>query len=452
MPLSNTLTIRHCLEQDFGMPQFRDDNVLFFANLKSLFLGNTEQTRELMDLVGELNSYGGRLIPMLDLMYHGGQNTLVLEQLPDVSLLNYFSRTLGLSLPEIHVMSMKEFQEPTDGIVQALKSQIQGNPAAIDGYVTDQTLHKWSQRLGLHHDCSEEGYRIGNNKTSLHRYLEAHDLSIPDTYVSQTAGEVTGALQNLKKRGYRRAVVRAAIGASGIGMVHVNFEDPEFPELPENYFHAGPCLVQGWLQPGVMGVKDVTSPSVQFFVGETHLELFDITSQILSGNSVHEGNYSPPTAYNLLTLEEIVREAKRVAVWLHKVGYRGPGSVDFIVVETIDGGKQPFVCEVNARVTGATYPSVLAKQFAPEGAWLMRNLRFESDIKGQEILAMLEQSKWLFHAGDSSGVIPINFNSRSGGKVAKGQFLCLSDSIEACSDLLERVVNGLPVRTVIERD
>jgi len=452
MPVTDTLSVRHCLEQDFGTPRFRDENVLFFANLKSLFLGNTEQTRELIRLVGELNTYGGRLIPMLNLLYRGGGNSLVLEQEPDDSLMSYFSDDLALSLPDIHVMRLQDYGDPSDLIIAELKANLKSHPETIDGYVTDATLKRWAEILGLHNSCSEEGYRIGNNKTCLHQHLESQDLPIPDTIVANSVESVKQALNVLQKKGYKRAVVRAAIGASGIGMLHVDFAKSQTVEIPQNFFHAGPCLVQGWLQPGVMGVEEVTSPSVQFFIADSALELFDVTSQILSGDSVHEGNFSPPTAYDPKTLEHIMLQARNVGLWLHKEGYRGSGSVDFIVIETVDGGKQAFVCEVNARVTGATYPSVLARHFKPKGAWLMRNLRFENKVSGSEVVQMLDDANWLYRRGQQAGVIPINLNSHADGRVAKGQFLCIADDIENCSKQLDRVVEELPVRTSIERD
>ncbi len=447
------ITHRHCLETNFQTPRFRDQSVLFFANLKSLFLGNTEQMNELIDLVGELDSYGGRLIPILNLLYRSGKNTLVLERMPETSLMQYFVEKLDLELPKIHLMNPQLYESLALESVDTLKELIAEDFTYVDGYVTDEKLNRWAGLLGCEHSCSIEGYRIGNNKTCLHQHLVEVGLPTPDTVVEDCSDRISEALLTLQKKGYQRAVIRAAIGASGIGMIGVDIQAEQSVQVPAMFFHGGPCLVQGWFEKDVLGVESVTSPSVQFFIQDDGIDLFDITSQILSGDSVHEGNYAPPGDYGDPTLTSIMEQAIEVSRWLHENGYRGPGSVDFIVVEMQQGGEmKPYVCEVNARVTGATYPSVLARHLRPDGAWLMRNIRFETRVKGADVLDMLEKGDWLYEKGKSSGVIPINLNSHKDGRVAKGQFLYLNNKIEACSKQLDHMVESLPVRTSIERD
>ena len=53
-------------------------------------------------------------------------------------------------------------------------------------------------------------------------------------------------------------------------------------------------LVQGWLDTSCEGVTAVHSPSVQLFLDDTSLNLFDVTEQILDDDSIHEGNIAPP--------------------------------------------------------------------------------------------------------------------------------------------------------------
>ncbi|MCB1089114.1 MAG: hypothetical protein KDM63_18910, partial [Verrucomicrobiae bacterium] len=63
------------------LPPFWDRNAVFIANLLGLFFGNEEETRLLSEEVGEVDSYGGRLIPIIDLLFAGpGKNLLVLER------------------------------------------------------------------------------------------------------------------------------------------------------------------------------------------------------------------------------------------------------------------------------------------------------------------------------------------------------------------------------------
>ena len=58
----------------------------------------------------------------------------------------------------------------------------------------------------------------------------------------------------------------------------------------------------------------------------------------------------------------------------------------------------------------------------------------------------------LYRPGDDKGIIPFNFNIDAHGKVIKGQFLCLAETLEACSGLLNRAWTELPVEWGYDRD
>ena len=55
-----------------------DRRVIFVANLLGLFFGNEKETGELMDQVGPLETYGGRLVPVLDLLFRGAEDNIVI--------------------------------------------------------------------------------------------------------------------------------------------------------------------------------------------------------------------------------------------------------------------------------------------------------------------------------------------------------------------------------------
>jgi hypothetical protein len=114
------------------------------------------------------------------------------------------------------------------------------------------------------------------------------------------------------------------------------------------------------------------------------------------------------------------------------------------------------VCEINARVTGATYPSVLARHFGTShGAWLMRNLAFgDQGVESQELMDLLRRSVPLIHrhATDQRGIIPVNFNLTPEDRVHKGQFLCLAPTTVECVDLLHGLQQALPVESSHARD
>lgn len=440
------------LDTHFHLPEFWDRSVVYFANLKSIFFENRDQTAELGRQVGEIDSYGGRLAPVIDLIYRGLDNTLVLEQAPDPMLLDYFREGLNLSLPRIDVMPLEVYR--TGGAASKAADLLFPKRAKwADGYVTDSTLQAWAQAASLKTVSTTDGSRLGNNKTLLHRFLALRGMPIPETHIARDAKEARQALADLRGEAYQRAVLRAALGASGIGMLKVELDKPDRIEIPDTLFHEGPCLVQGWLEPGVHEIRSVSSPSVQLFLDESTVQMYDITDQILSEHSIHEGNHSPPLSLSDATHAELIRQAGEAGSWLHGQGYRGTASVDFIVVER-ERVSEPevYVCEVNARITGATYPSVLARHLLPGGAWLMRNLRLEYPVQGRHLVELMDGAGQLFRAGDREGVVPINLNFGPDGKPRKGQFLCLASNVDQCVALLDQLVEGLPFRATHDRD
>jgi len=449
-------------------PGFPDRSVLFFANLLGLFFGNRVETQCLADEVGDLDSYGGRLIPILDLLFGGGDNVLVLERRPDPDLCGYFSDTLGLQLPRLEILSHELYSalgtalELGDRAVAGRLERIGESSGAewIDGYVTDPALERIAALLGRRTLSSHRGSRGGNNKLYLHQHLVRCGLPQPATEVAGSAAEVVECAGRLARLGYRSAVVRAQIGASGIGMVKLPEIGPgvAIPEIAEHLFFEGPCLVQGWLEAGVLGVTGIRSPSVQLFIGDEAAHHYDLTDQILSAESVHEGNESPspefgPVDCDAAVKEELLRQAMVAGEWLRSVGYRGTASADFLVVQR-DGRRLPevHVCEVNARVTGATYPSLLARRFLPKGAWLLRNIRLEQPESGEQLVDRLDRGGCLFGPLRESGVLPVNFNFGADGLVHKGQFLCLAEDVAGCRELLAAAGEELPAVFRYERD
>ncbi len=449
------------------LPRFWSDDVIFFANLLELFFGNEKETRELEETVGEVDSYGGRLIPILNLVFRGGRNTLVLERHSAGALCRYFEQRLMLSLPEMKIMAPGDYRRLRGLIGEGNNGALGENLAAyrnhsascVDGYVTDDILVGIADQLGKRTITTTDGCRRGNNKFLLHQYLEKTGLPTISTRTARSRDEVNAALANLAAEGFDDAVLKSQIGASGIGIQRVreiaDFGRQRRQEIPEHLFFEGPVMVQGWLKPGHGGVTNIHSPSVQMFLDAERVWLFDLTEQILSHDSIHEGNISPPPylAGTPGLRQELLRQAGIAGRWLHAQGYRGTASTDFLLVER-DGDSEPkaYVCEINARVTGATYPSVLARHFTPNGAWLMRNLRLQTALSERELLEMLEQSGQLFAPGMTKGILPINFNFGSEDLVHKGQFLYLAPTTDECWQELELAETQLPVEWHADRD
>jgi hypothetical protein len=269
--------------------------------------------------------------------------------------------------------------------------------------------------------------------------------------------DLTARLRALAKAGYRKAVIRSSLGASGFGVATVELGDlpPSGPPegLPAFLAHEEVVLLQGWVEPGVRGVERVTSPSVQFFVDDDGVTLFDLTGQLLRDASIHEGNVSPPIDLpdDPGLTHEVLTQSRDVVRWVAGTGYRGTGSIDFLVFER-EGSWEVVVCEVNARVTGATYPSLLARRFLPRQAWLMRNFAFAPALDCGGALAALADAGMLYRAGDGEGVLPINFIRDDAGRVVKAQLLFLAGRPERCSELIVRCMASLPVEERYERD
>lgn len=454
------------VETGGAIPPFWDRQVVFVANLLGLFFGNEVETRALADEVGQIDSYGGRLLPVLDLLYRGGRNLLVLEREPDQDLAEYFRKTLALSLPEVRVLRHCDYErlgrelrgDAPSQEASAWIARLAEHPAAwLDGYVIDETLARVAERAGKRTATPMQASRRGNNKLLLHQFLQREGLPVFDTEIADCPGDVARCIAELRGRGFEHAVIKSQIGASGIGTMKVATGPADVdPRTLDLFFFEGPCMVQGWLAAGSRGITGIRSPSVQLFLDDHAAHLYDLTEQILSQESIHQGNESPPPylAGTDGLREELFRQAGIAATWLHREGFRGTASVDFVVVERPGApvGECVHVCEINARVTGATYPSVLARHFHPRGCWLMRNLRFTTPLEGRRLLEILERRGHLFSGAERAGVLPINFNPSAAGGIEKGQFLCLGRTMAECGRFLDFAEHDLPIDWEYVRD
>ena len=438
------------------LPRLWDRQGVFVANLLALFFGNEHETEALREKVGTLETYGGRLVPVLHLLFQAGPCLLVLNREPNSPLLRYQEEELGLSLPKRFVISHEDYravdQNTAAPSTRAMLEEVSSHPAPwVDGFVTDSRLEYIADQCGKQTVTSSLGSRAGNNKLHLHRYLKQTGLPTFPGLEVHSPKELPNAIATMLKLGFHRAAVKSQIGASGIGLLKIDLHHPG--EIPHYLFHEGACLVQGWLDASVDGIRVLGSPSVQFFVDEESVSLYDITDQILSQDSVHEGNLAPlPYEREHRGLsEELLRQAGIAAQWLHAQGYRGTASVDFHVVLS-KHHLEVRICEINARVTGATYPALLARYFLPQGAWLMRNLRFQGAVNAEQLLHSLRSAGLLYRPSMERGVLPVNFNTNATGEVVKGQYLCLDSTLDGVRSLLTRVRDVLHVESDYDRD
>ncbi len=440
---------------------FWDRNVIFFSNIHSIFYDNVEGSKELIQGIAGAATYGGRVLSILNLLFRGRPNLILLETAPDESLTHYFSSVLGLSLPDYAILDHHGYRTLalTGGRKGRLKShpsyeKLRQHPAPwVDGFVTDSSLVKTAAALKKRTVSTLEGSRDGNNKYLLYQYQREQKLPVFDTLVASDRDQLPACLRELRRMGYAKAVVKAQIGASGYGMAKLATENDRAERVPDHLFFEGACMVQGWIDDEINGVKKVGSPSVQLFVSDDTLLLFDLTEQVLDREGVHEGNVCPPPylAQWPGLQDELLRQAGIAGVWLYRHGYRGTASTDFLVVRKRQK-TEVILCEVNARVTGATYPAVLARHFNSQGAWYMRNIGFRKGLDGADLLSLMDHAGVLYRPGAKKGIVPFNFNTDSDGKVIKGQFLCLGEDTNECGNLLIQAWAQLPVEWGYDRD
>lgn len=417
------------------LPPARPGNVAYLANLAHIFFGNEGITNELRRTVRTLESYGGRLLPIIGLLWDGEESILAMETTPLDDFRVYFGKTLGLRLPRVFRLDLDDNPPPD------LVAEIRATPDChLEGFVIDERIESLARETGTALAACGSGSRRGNNKSLLHHHLAVSGEPVFETVDAADAAAVVRAAAELASRGYSHAVVKSQIGASGIGLVRFATAAP--PEIPPSHFTDGPCLVQGWLDDRCPGVARVASPSVQMLLTDDRIHFYDVTDQILDAESVHEGNVSPPRSFqNEAITRELFRQAAVAAEWLHQQGYRGTASTDFHLAFREDGAVETRICELNARVTGATYPSLLARRFIPGGAWLMRNLLLPVPVAGGQIFDDLTCAGLLFTPGSSSGVLPINFNLTDDRLVCKGQFLFLAEKQDGIAELIDRTMD-----------
>jgi len=249
------------------LPPLWDFPAVFFANLESIFFGNPEKTRELIDNVQGFHSYGGRLVPIIGILYKGDKSLLLLRKAPEPALLEYYCEDLGLSVPDLEIISHgadSGFGRSAED--RTAKKRIRQHPAkVIDGFVTDEHLSSAARSLGKKLINTGNSCKDANDKVLLNRFLSSADLPMFDGREAVPGSDLEDALSELRAGGYGRAVIKTSLGASGFGMYMVDLAKKAVHAPQIDVFHRESVLVQGWVEEGQHGVETISSPSVQFF-------------------------------------------------------------------------------------------------------------------------------------------------------------------------------------------
>lgn len=157
-----------------------------------------------------------------------------------------------------------------------------------------------------------------------------------------------------------RAIVRGSSGASGSSTFVL--EPDGLDDLVESL--AGRTdndayLVQPFFDASVSpNVEVVATPGSEFQA--------TATDQILSPDLVYQGSRHPSLAR---AVDRMLEDSLRMARWMHAKGFGGRVGFDFV---EHDGSTEPgyFLCEINPRVNGASYPVELVARLGELAAEL----------------------------------------------------------------------------------
>ena len=226
------------------LPPFWDRNVIFFANMLSIFYDNVDGLNSLKQQIRGVDTYGGRLIPIINILFKGDNNLLVLERPPDKTLLRYFEEDLDLDLPNIVILSHSIYESLInqgdklihDEISPTLTMIHQHDATWVDGFVSDNVLMDLAKALKKPTVSSLEGSKKGNNKFLLHNSLSKKGFPVFDTIPASSPDDVPTCIATLRKKGYKKAVVKAQIGASGIGMTSLSTNFGSTTSIPDHFF------------------------------------------------------------------------------------------------------------------------------------------------------------------------------------------------------------------------
>ena len=220
--------------QSAERPPSWDRRALFFSNIHSIFYGNVDETRQLMDEITGSHSYGGRVMSILDLLFRERPNFILLEVAPEPSLIEYLGGQLDLSIPRYDTIDLAGYERVASAmnLEAAAKTplfrKLREHPAEwVDGFVTDTKLVRIAELLGKQTVSSLEGSKNGNNKYLLYCHQVEQQLPVFDTLLATNREQTCARFDELAASGYRKAVVKAQIGASGYGMIVTALGEPE---------------------------------------------------------------------------------------------------------------------------------------------------------------------------------------------------------------------------------
>lgn len=254
------------------------------------------------------------------------------------------------------------------------------------------------------HGCCLDIAVRANRKATL-QDLASDKISVPEGRFVPTSGATRDAITDLLTR-YPVVVYKPDHSASGIGQVRFDRSSDLFHAALDDLYYPG--VVQEF-------VRKTCDLSVQFEImvnsgyaigngPPVQMILRELTGQIVSHEGDYLGGFYPAQIPQIL--EERIRSMARAVVGqLVNLGYRGPGSIDFLVNE--DSG-EIWVSDVNARVAAPWYAlQMIRRRLYRPLPFIMRSFRIPV---GMPISAFEELfHKHLFSWVNKEGFVPFAF-------------------------------------------
>ena len=262
-----------------------------------------------------------------------------------------------------------------------------------------------------------------NNKSNYRKVLRELKLPLIPGYQTNLE-KAKRHFKELKKRGFKKVVLKKERSVSGFS-VFVTEKEEDFDQcLKDNLSEQKSFVLEGF-------IEDVRySPNFQYFITENNVEFIVATDQILEKDRVsYSGNLYPSFLIKKPAVLKTINEmSEKICGYLQTKRCFGLAGIDYIVTKQ---GKV-YSTEVNARINGSTFPSLIIEKLFGEDAnihWLFKTFHF----KPVSFENLFNKFKYFIKKRGDFGVLPIGVDLLE--SMGEGQFMIISRSSKELYDL-----------------
>jgi hypothetical protein len=179
------------------------------------------------------------------------------------------------------------------------------------------------------------------DKTKMYELMNSRGINVVEGSVVNGSQEAYDYFLQNSNKWKNGAFISMEGGASGVGCLHALDSNQILDRFQEEHT-TGRLIVQKWMD------NIICAPNVLVYVGNDDAQVLVITDQIIKNGTIYYGNTFPSIISGNLK-EKIESEAKRVALIMGELGYKGVGGIDFIVADN-----KPYFVEINPRKNHST--------------------------------------------------------------------------------------------------